>query len=78
MSKTSTKVANRKTVNNPKTATKTSVKLTTKTTYVAVSNNIYFDGTSYRVRVCKSGTKYSKNFPSKRKSVIYRNSILSA
>lgn len=58
---------------NKKTTTKTR-----RTTYEAVSNNIYFDGTSYRVRVSKNGNKFSKNFSSKRKAVTYRNQILGA
>lgn len=50
----------------------------TKTTYVPVSNNVYFDGSSYRVRVSVEGTKYSKNFSSKRNAIAYRNQLLSA
>lgn len=49
-----------------------------QTTYVSVTDNIYFDGTSYRVRVCRDGVKYSKNFPSKKKAVTYRNQLLNA
>lgn len=56
---------------------KTSTK-TRRTTYVSVTDNIYFDGTSYRVRVCKGGVKYSKNFPSKKKALTYRNQLLNA
>jgi hypothetical protein len=41
----------------------------TVTTYVPVSDNIYHDGSSYRVRVSVNGTKYSKNFSSKRKAI---------
>lgn len=48
----------------------------TKTTYVAVSNNVYFDGSSYRVRVSVAGTKYSKNFSSKRSAIQFRNQLL--
>jgi hypothetical protein len=48
----------------------------TKTNYEAVSNNIYHDGTSYRVRVSIDGTKYSKNFTSKKQAVQYRNQLL--
>jgi hypothetical protein len=48
----------------------------TVTTYVPVSSNIYFDGFSYRVRVSVEGTKYSKNFSSKKKAVQYRNQLL--
>jgi hypothetical protein len=47
------------------------------TNYVPVSNNIYFDGTSYRVRVSKNNVKYSKNFSSKKKAMDYRKEILS-
>ena len=46
------------------------------TTYQPVGPNIYFDGTSYRVRVIKNGTKYSKNLKSKRKAVQYRNELM--
>jgi hypothetical protein len=53
-------------------------KMTTSrtTVYESVGPNIYFDGTSYRVRVIKNGTRYSKNLTSKRKAVQYRNQIL--
>jgi hypothetical protein len=51
-------------------------KTTPVTTYEPVGPNIYFDGTSYRVRVIKNGTRYTKNLTSKRKAVIYRNQIL--
>ena len=51
---------------------------TTATNYVAVSDNIYHDGSSYRVRVSIDGTKYSKNFSSKRKAVQYRNELRTA
>lgn len=57
-------------------ATKTTRR--TKTTYVAVSNNVYFDGNSYRVRVSVEGTKFSKNFSNKRTAISYRNTLLSA
>jgi hypothetical protein len=46
------------------------------TTYTSVGPNIYFDGTSYRVRVIKDGSRYSKNLTSKRAAVQYRNEIL--
>jgi hypothetical protein len=48
----------------------------TVTTYVPVSDNIYHDVSSYRVRVSINGTKYSKNFSNKRKAVAYRNELL--
>lgn len=50
----------------------------TKTTYVPVSNNVYYDGNSYRVRVSVEGTKFSKNFSNKRTAISYRNTLLSA
>lgn len=49
-----------------------------KTTYVPVSNNVYYDGNSYRVRVSVEGTKFSKNFSNKRTAISYRNTLLSA
>ena len=49
-----------------------------KTNYSAVSNNIYHDGSSYRVRVSVGGTKYSKNFSSKKQAIAYRNQLIGA
>lgn len=72
MSKNNTKVVNTTTENR----TITNPNNTPKTTYVSISDNIYHDGTSYRVRMCINGTKHSKNFSSKRKAVIYRNQML--
>ena len=46
------------------------------THYEAISNNVYYDGTSYRVRAVVDGTKHSKNFPSKRKAITYRKELL--
>lgn len=54
---------------------KTSTTRQTVTTYVPVSDNIYHDGSSYRVRVSINGKKYSKNFSNKRKAVTYRNEL---
>jgi hypothetical protein len=56
----------------------TNTRRTPKTTYVPVSNNVYHDGSSYRVRVSVNGTKYSKNFSSKRTAITYRNQLLTA
>ncbi len=50
----------------------------TSTKYVPVSNNIYHDGSSYRVRVSVNGTKYSKNFSSKKQAFAYRKQLLEA
>lgn len=55
---------------------KTNSPKTTTTKYVSISNNIYHDGFSYRVRVVVEGTKYSKNFTSKRSAIQYRNQLL--
>jgi len=51
-------------------------KSTPLTVYQSVGPNIYFDGTSYRVRVIVNGQRYSKNLTSKRAAVQYRNSLL--
>jgi hypothetical protein len=51
-------------------------KLTPLTVYRSVGKNIYYDGTSYRVRVIVGGNRYSKNLTSKRAAVMYRNSLL--
>ena len=67
-----------------KTSAKSSKKVTAKkttrrntvTTYVPVSNNIYFDGTSYRVRVINQGVRTSKNFSSKKAAVLFRNKLM--
>ena len=56
--------------------TKSTTRKTTVTTYVPVSSNIYFDGFSYRVRASVNGTKYSKNFSSKKKAYAYRKELL--
>jgi len=57
---------------------KTTTRRTTKTVYEPITSNIYFDGFSYRVRASVDGTKYSKNFSSKRKAISYRNELLGA
>jgi hypothetical protein len=51
-------------------------KSTPLTIYKSVGANIYFDGTSYRVRMILNGERYSKNLSSKRAAVMYRNSLL--
>jgi hypothetical protein len=45
------------------------------TTYVPIANNIYHDGSSYRVRVRVQGQTVSKNFSNKRKAITYRNQL---
>lgn len=64
--------------NNKVVAKSSATRRTTVTTYTPVSNNIYHDGSSYRVRVSVNGTKYSKNFSSKRAAYAYRKELLSA
>jgi hypothetical protein len=59
-------------------ATRKTATRKTVSTYVPVSNNIYHDGSSYRVRASVEGTKVSKNFSSKRQAIAFRNSLLSA
>ena len=49
---------------------------TQKTTYEAITNNVYFDGHSYRVRISVNGKRISQNFSSKRKAVTFRNTVL--
>lgn len=44
--------------------------------YSKVSDNIYFDGYSYRVRVSVNGARYSKNFGSKKAALQYRKQLL--
>ena len=58
--------------------TKTNRATRRSTKYTAVSNNIYFDGSSYRVRVSVDGTKFSKNFSSRKQAIAYRNQLLGA
>jgi hypothetical protein len=53
----------------------TRTRTTTKTTYVPVATNVYFDGNSYRVRMTRNGQKFSKNFTSKRNAISYRNTL---
>lgn len=55
-----------------------STKTRRRTQYTAVSNNIYHDGSSYRVRVSVNGIKYSKNFSSRKQAVAYRNQLTGA
>ena len=57
---------------------KTTAARRTKTTYVPVSNNVYFDGSSYRVRASVNGSKISKNFSNKRTAITFRNQLLAA
>lgn len=60
----------------------TDMKQTTKTgrrnqvtTYVPIADNIYHDGSSYRVRVRVQGETVSKSFSNKRKAITFRNQL---
>jgi hypothetical protein len=46
---------------------------TPKTTYRAITHNVYFDGYSYRARVMVNGVMNSRNFSSQRKAITWRN-----
>ncbi len=48
----------------------------TKTIYVPVATNVYYDGGSYRVRATVDGVKHSKNFSNKKTAIQYRNSLV--
>jgi hypothetical protein len=50
----------------------------TVTTYVPVSDNIYHDGYSYRVRVSVNGNKVSKNFRTKKDALAFRKQLWNA
>jgi hypothetical protein len=50
----------------------------TVTTYVPVSDNIYHDGYSYRVRVSVNGKKVSKNFRTKKDALAFRKELWNA
>jgi len=45
--------------------------------YVPVSHHIYFDGSSYRVRVAIKGRTISQSFSSKKKAFAHRKELLS-
>lgn len=55
--------------------TNTNGRVSQVTTYVPIANNIYHDGSSYRVRVKVNGETVSKNFSNKRKAIAYRNEL---
>ena len=57
--------------------TKKTSRRQTVTTYVPIADNIYHDGSSYRVRVRVNGETVSKNFSNKRKAITYRNELWS-
>ena len=58
-----------------RTARKLALDRTTRTIYVPVGENIYFNGLSYRVRVTRDGLLTSKNFHSRKKAVKFRKKL---
>lgn len=46
-----------------------------KTVYVAITDNIYFTGSSYRVRVRHNNQLVSKNFKQKSKAIKFSKSL---
>jgi len=46
-----------------------------KTVYVAVAPNIYFDGLSYRTRVTRNGVRKSLNWSNKADAIWCRNEL---
>jgi len=67
-------------INYPKshvlrTARKLALDRTTRSIYVPVAENIYFNGLSYRVRVTRDGLLTSKNFHSRKKAVKFRKKL---
>jgi hypothetical protein len=48
----------------------------TKTVYVPVADNIYFDGLSYRIRVTRNGVRTSYNWANKAGAIWCRNELL--
>jgi len=48
----------------------------TVTIYVPVTNNIYYDGLSFRVRVTKNGVRTSKNYSSLRDALQCKTKLL--
>jgi hypothetical protein len=58
-----------------RTARKLALDRTTRTIYVPVDENIYFNGLSYRVRVTRDGYRTSKNFHSRKKAVKFRTKL---
>ncbi len=48
----------------------------TKGSYEFISDNVYYDGTSYRVRVSVNGNRISKNFSSKKAALAFRKLML--
>ena len=59
MKKTATKNRNARTVNRV-------------SVYEPISDNIYYDGYSYRVRVSVDGVKHSRNFSNKKAAVAFK------
>jgi hypothetical protein len=53
-----------------------SLKRNTKTMYIRVTDNVYYDGLSYRVRLQKDNIKFSRNFKSIKLALSYKNNMI--
>jgi hypothetical protein len=47
-----------------------------RTIYIPVSDNIYYDGKSYRVRVTHEAVRVSKNFKNIKEAIKFRDKTL--
>ena len=41
--------------------------------YLPITDHVYFNGFSFRVRFIKNGIKYTKNFLTRRTAIKYKN-----
>ena len=48
----------------------------TKTIYLPLTDHIYNDGVSFRVRMIKDGKKISKNFHKAKQAIKFRDSLI--
>jgi hypothetical protein len=48
----------------------------TKTVYIPVYHNIYYDGSGFRVRVMRNKVRNSKNFQSLKEAVKFRRKLV--
>lgn len=52
-------------------------KRNTVSVYAPITKNVYFDGSSYRVRVTKDYNRTSVNFPKIKDAIKFRDKLLS-
>lgn len=48
-----------------------------KSTYVRITDHVYFDGHTFRVRFIKNGIKHSKYFKTRKEALKYKKNTLS-